>query len=258
MRTQAEWLAGTDPQLLLECIHGRVDDRKLRLFAAACCRRIWGLLPNDRSRRAVRVCERYADGEAGDEELHRAYAPSAWLEDTVVPPWAVTVAAEAAAANAAYPDAAAAAVRASLWALDAVAGTAADAVADPPASLNRGRSDDRWFLAFQAAKTAEKAAQCRALRCIVGNPFRPVRVRESWLTWHDGAVGKLARALHEGGRFRELGVLADALEEADCAEPALLAHCREPGPHYRGCWVVDLLRGKVAELAETAALSTEY
>jgi hypothetical protein len=244
MMTEAEYLAGTDPQRLLDGLYGRVSDRKLRLFAAACCRRIWGLLPHDRSRRAVHVCERYADGEARKEELRVAYGPAAWLEDTVVPPWAVQVAAEAAAANAAYPEAADAAVRASLWALDAVAGTAADAVADPPCSPGAGREGDRWFLAFQAAKAAEKAAQCRVLRCVVGNPFRPVLVRRSWLAWHDGAVGKLARSLYDGRRFRDLGVLADALEEAGCADPVLLGHCREPGPHYRGCWALDLLAGR--------------
>jgi hypothetical protein len=243
MTTGVEWLACTDPHLLLEGVHGRVSDRKLRLFAAACCRRVWGLLPSGRSRRAVEVCERHADGEAADDDLRAAYAPAAWLEDTVVPPWAVTVAAEAAAANAAYHQAAEAAVRASLWALDAVAGTAADAVADPPCSPESGRVGDRWFQTFQAARLAEKQAQCRVLRCIIGDPFCPVRARRSWLAWHGGAVGKLARTLYEGRRFADLGVLADALEEAGCAEPALLAHCREPGPHARGCWALDVLLG---------------
>jgi hypothetical protein len=244
MTTEAEWLAGTDPQPLLGCLYGRVSDRKYRLFAAACCRRVWGLLPSGRSRRAVQVCERHADGEARDEDLRAAYGPAAWLEDTVVPPWAVVVAAEAAAANAAYPEAADAALRAALWALDATAGAAADAVSDPPCVPGTGRDGDPWFLTFQAAKAAEKEAQCQVLRCIVGNPFRPVRVRRSWLTWNDGAVTKLARAIYDGGRFEEMGVLADALEEAGCADPGLLGHCRVPGPHHRGCWPLDLLLGR--------------
>jgi hypothetical protein len=244
MTTEAEWLAGTDPQPLLGCLYGRASDRTYRLFAAACGRRIWGLVPSRRARRAVEVSERHADGQARDEDLRAAYGPAAWLEDTVVPPWAVAVAAEAAAANAAYPEAADAALRAALWAVDAVAGAAADAVADPPCGPGAGRDGDPWFLTFQAAQAAEKEAQCRVLRCLVGNPFRPVRVRRSWLAWHDGTVGKLARSIDEGNRFEALGVLADALEEAGCAEPALLGHCREPGPHHRGCWVVDLLLGR--------------
>jgi hypothetical protein len=38
--------------------------------------------------------------------------------------------------------------------------------------------------------------------------------------------------------------VADALEDAGCEHPDILAHCREPGTHVRGCWVVDLVLGK--------------
>jgi predicted DNA-binding WGR domain protein len=41
-----------------------------------------------------------------------------------------------------------------------------------------------------------------------------------------------------------LAVLSDALEEAGCDNPDILAHLRSLGPHVRGCWVVDLLLGK--------------
>jgi hypothetical protein len=39
-------------------------------------------------------------------------------------------------------------------------------------------------------------------------------------------------------------ILADALEDAGCANPDLLDHCRTPGVHVRGCWVLDLILGK--------------
>jgi len=39
-------------------------------------------------------------------------------------------------------------------------------------------------------------------------------------------------------------ILADALEDAGCTDAAILEHCRGPGPHVRGCWVVDLILGK--------------
>jgi hypothetical protein len=38
--------------------------------------------------------------------------------------------------------------------------------------------------------------------------------------------------------------LADALQEAGCETADILTHCREPGVHVRGCWVVDLVLGK--------------
>ena len=244
LMTEAEWQTGTDPHLLLECLHDGVSDRKLRLFAAACCRRLWPLLTQGRSRRAVETSERHADGLAGDEELKAAYRPAAWLEDTVVPPWAVQVAAEAAAANAAYEDAPDAAVRAALWALDATAGAAADAVADPPGSLDGPHEGHRWFRIFQAVRVAEKEAQCRLLRCLVGNPFRPVSPPPAWRTWRGGTVVRLAEQIYEGRRFGDLPVLADALEEAGCTDPDLLAHCRSAEEHARGCWVLDLVLGK--------------
>ena len=133
-------------------------------------------------------------------------------------------------------------MRASLWALDATAGAAADAVADPPGSLDAARTGDRWFGIFQAVRAAEKEAQCRMLRCVVGNPFRPVRPRPSWLTWHGGTVVRLAEQVYHGRRTGDLPVLADALEEAGCDNADILEHCRGPGPHARGCWLLDLLR----------------
>ena len=62
--------------------------------------------------------------------------------------------------------------------------------------------------------------------------------------WNDGTVRKLAQAIYDDRRFADLPILADALEEAGCADAAILAHCRGGGEYVRGCWVVDLLLGK--------------
>ena len=45
-------------------------------------------------------------------------------------------------------------------------------------------------------------------------------------------------------QFDRLPILADALEESGSTDQTILDHCRGPGPHVRGCWVVDLLLGK--------------
>src|SRR4051812_45842485 len=66
--TEAEWVTAADPTPLLEHLGSGASDRKLRLFACACCHRHWHLLIDDRSRAAVEVAERVADGSATEPE----------------------------------------------------------------------------------------------------------------------------------------------------------------------------------------------
>ena len=91
---------------------------------------------------------------------------------------------------------------------------------------------------------AESGAQASLLRDIFGNPFRPVAIDPAWLALDNGAIVKIAQRIYEERAFADLPILADALEEAGCTNAELLAHCRHPGPHVRGCWAVDLLLGK--------------
>jgi hypothetical protein len=64
-------------------------------------------------------------------------------------------------------------------------------------------------------------------------------------------VVQLARAAYEerilpAGHLdpARLAVLADALEEAGCDNTEMLAHLRSPGPHVRGCYVIDAIMSK--------------
>jgi len=82
-----------------------------------------------------------------------------------------------------------------------------------------------------------------AVLALATAPEFPV-IRPAWLSWSSGIISKLAQAIQADQAFERLPVLADALEEAGCTDAAILAHCRGPGPHVRGCWVVDLLLGK--------------
>jgi hypothetical protein len=88
---------------------------------------------------------------------------------------------------------------------------------------------------------AEWAAQACFVRDIFGNPFRKVKVKRVWLT---GNVVALAQTIYDDRFFDRLPILADALEDAGCDNADFLNHCRQPGEHVRGCWVVDLVLEK--------------
>jgi hypothetical protein len=90
-------------------------------------------------------------------------------------------------------------------------------------------------------QTAELSAQADLLRDIFGNPFRPVTLSPSWRT---STAMSLARQMYESREFGAMPILADALQDAGCDSDEVLKHCRGPGPHVRGCWVVDLVLDK--------------
>jgi hypothetical protein len=87
----------------------------------------------------------------------------------------------------------------------------------------------------------EHTAQCNLIRDIFGNPFHPITLDPSWLT---STVQALASGIYEERAFDRMPILADALQDAGCDNEDILNHCRQPGEHCRGCWVVDLLLGK--------------
>ena len=78
-------------------------------------------------------------------------------------------------------------------------------------------------------------------RDVFGNPFRPVAFPKSWRT---STAVSLARQMYEWREFSAMPILADALQDAGCDSDDILDHCRGPGPHVCGCWVVDLVLGK--------------
>jgi hypothetical protein len=225
--------------------------RKLRLFACACCRRIEHLMKDPRSREAIRLGEQYADGligetaaraarsaaraaynaanRAADEEYDRKPgipSPFCWRK-----PYQALVA----ATDAAY---------AATQVFNIDGGTAR---AEMTNALEHERlARPRTPVTAQNARAAHKEAdqaQAEMLRDLFGNPLRPLAVDPAWLRWNKGVVVKLARSIYDHQTLDQLPILADALEEAGCSDPVILSHCRGPGPHVRGCWVIDLLLG---------------
>jgi hypothetical protein len=95
--------------------------------------------------------------------------------------------------------------------------------------------------AYNVARDKAAREQADLLREVFGNPFRPAAADPAWLSWQGGTVRALAEAAYEDQAFEILPVLADALEEAGCADAEVLAHLRSTGKHVRGCWALDLL-----------------
>jgi hypothetical protein len=98
-----------------------------------------------------------------------------------------------------------------------------------------------WDQAWRGETAAVHGQLASLMRCVYGNPFRPVTLDPSWLT---ATVTCLAQAIYADRAFDRLPILADALEDAGCTNQDILAHCRSGGEHVRGCWVVDLLLAK--------------
>jgi hypothetical protein len=200
--TEQEWLESTDPGPMLEFLRGKASDRKLRLFACACTRRVWEpMWKLDRYEpdgATVEAVEQLAEGPADSVKLAGVRGRASLEVD--------------------------------LLACEDAFGAAWWATEELPMAMPEWQD--------------EMAPQADLLRDIFGNPFRPVVIEPSWLTWHDRCAGKIAQGIYDERAFDRLPTLADILEEAGCTNRNLLDHCHQPEPHVRGCFVVDALLGK--------------
>lgn len=222
------WLSCVDP--LPMCQHVQQEDygRKHLLFSCACCRKVWPLMKDERSRQSVEVCERHADGQASTFELDAARLEARAAVPSKHPSKGVTVGTKP-------------------W-RDVQTTRQVTLAAWLTASNSSILSVVRHCSVAEQRGLAETGWQCHLLRDIFGNPFRPVSADPSWLS---STVVGLAQAIYEerqlpGGQLDvgRLAILADALEEVGCNQTDILDHCRSQGPHVLGCWVVDLLLGK--------------
>jgi len=131
--------------------------------------------------------------------------------------------------------------------VDAYRAAACTATTNPYSAIGVARSTARATAPFRTIETALEgnpdahASQVAVLREIIGNPFRPVTIDPAW---HKPSVASLAQAIDEERAFDRMPILADALEDAGCTSHDMLSHCRGPGPHFLGCWVVDMILGK--------------
>lgn len=219
--TEAEWINCDEPGPMLALLKGKISDRKAYLFATAAFQLFARLLPDSKQRRGVQLLEQIAEGTATSQfvshvaaEVFRATPYSTEITGVNRPddPYMIARMLHGAIAR------------------STVVGAGARAVACAVMATN-----------FLADEAMTQAAQIVILRDIFGNPFRHVSVNRSSLP---PALIALGQVIYEERAFDRMPELADALKAADCDDKDVLRHCRGPGPHVRGCWVVDLILGK--------------
>src|ERR1700729_3290859 len=88
---EAEWSSCTDPSWMLNYLSriGRLNDRKLRLFAVACCRRVWFWIEDEENVKALEAHERLADDLPVEIRGVNGKAPvwKAWLGSRITLDW---------------------------------------------------------------------------------------------------------------------------------------------------------------------------
>jgi hypothetical protein len=189
--TEAEWLACTDSPSMLAFLRDSASDRKLRLFACAWLRHVWHLLSDTRSRWAVVVAERYADGRADASTLSQACDEA---HQAVQERRAKFLASGMGTGDGPAFEAACAAH----W----------SAVGD---AIEAAEQQVLWHVLPE-----QYLIQAGLIHELFGNPFRPIHVLPVWLTWNNFAVCNNAKAFYYEDVFDRMPILADALEDAGC------------------------------------------
>ena len=216
--TEAEWPECQEPQKMIKAVQKRGSERKLRLVIVAAARLVWDQLPVGEMREAVEACEARAEGVVGQETLdgyRRRFYDTYMLSDS--PPeqrqWAENPATR------------------SVFVL-------VFATTYPDSSLRTLANNEYWRIGIEPRGNQIGDI----IRDIFSNPFRPVTPDPEWRTSTSVAI---ARGMYDSHDFSPMPILADALQDAGCENEDVLGHCRGSGPHMRGCWVVDLVLGKV-------------
>jgi hypothetical protein len=210
---EKKWQACSDIRVLAQC--RTVGIRQLRLFLCARARRFWDVLRDGRAQVIVEAAERQAYGQATVDHVRARLRSGRPLRGML------EVYRDERLDWLGLPDFLAYTLR---W-------LARPDLRRLPYHVLRPRG-----LSWDAEAHEHEV---RVFRDIAGNPFRRTRMDPAWLAWGSGTVLRLALRIHEERAFDCLPILADALEDAGCADEEILSHCRGPSPHVRGCWVID-------------------
>lgn len=243
--SEAEWESCESVPLMLQQMRAKTcpwkwSTRKARLFGVACCRRVWELL-DDVDRTVIEVAEAVADKKKRLTDLKAAHERASTIDLGPDHYSAASGRGWCCVSTKAWDYSYALWINPERRAVCRVAWFAS--APSPWGNPYDTANDARVLVSFRTgipAALQEAQVQCSLLRDIIGPSVLPV-IPEAW---RGSAVRKLAEAVYEARAFERLPILADALEEAGCDDAVILSHCRQPGAHARGCWVVDRVLGK--------------
>ena len=241
--TEGEWLASADTVAMLELLGIHAGERKMRLFACACCRRHSHRVEGTYAAKAIEVVEEYVDGRASSKRLVIANRFGQRAAERFHDQFQETgeVAADIAHVHASACGAAAGRVRTDHPPCDIARQAVIYATM---ACAHEMVGDVRLYYSgdWKRFQAAELALHTATLREIFGNPFRPIAFVPAWRTTD---TMLLARGIYDDRAFDRMPILADALQEAGCDSDELLNHLRDPdAAHVCGCWALDLVLGK--------------
>jgi hypothetical protein len=238
--TEADWLTSTDFAALAQFAAERLSPRRQRLLAVAFCRAVPHLLDPELID-ALATVERYADGRRDVADMDRACQRCREIAMEAYESYARQID----VGGAGGPEN----VRREIaWAVACAASpqiTPADVGTRTAQAAVQARTGAELLNPVPSADfTAANAEQALRMRAVVwevaGNPFRPV----DFTPWRTDTAVSLAKQMYESREFGAMPILADALQDAGCDSDDVLSHCREPGEHVRGCWVLDGVLGK--------------
>lgn len=213
-------------------IEERLKNAPPRLVILAACafaRSVEHLLTDQRSRDAIETAERFADGEATEEEVRAAEdAARAVQSETRFDAEGYAATTACTAIRSARTNNSAWAIQTAVWARLAAEPEVAPKTISEAAEITRAAVEASGGPAINEAE----AAQHSILDCLL-----PPRIQSTFPPFIKG----LATTIYAKRDWGLMLILADALEDLELYEMA--AHCRTK-THAKGCFVLDSIMGK--------------
>lgn len=210
-----EWLASSDPVAMLTFLRNHGSDRKLRLFACACCRRVWSHIRDPRSRQALITAEAFADDPTRVTNLEEIRAQALRAAEECCPQQGFRWGAYFAL-------------------VDRAIEAALNAQHETVEGIRERHGEQRAQM--------ERPLQADLLRDIFGHLWRSPEENDIPHRCRLRAIIDRADGIYrERAFYSEMRDLASALRAEGCSDTAILAHCEQSRDHTRGCWVIDLL-----------------